>query len=163
MLAGSSGCGEVDNDIAMTVEAADVSHVRVVVCRDIDVVVLGPADSFKVDRDGRANRSRHRSHADNTRFNNEVNKSDCFLTIAQRESVQSTNILGDDQGKFDFAIASCTNFGDDLFPCLESVATHTAALESLPHQLERANAAETLDMQHRARPNRTLRRGRGER
>src|SRR5437879_98217 len=57
MLAGSARCGEVHNDVAMTVEAAYVSHVRVIVSGDIDVVVLGPADPFKVDRDVRSNRS----------------------------------------------------------------------------------------------------------
>ena len=54
MLAGSARCGEVHNDVAMTVEAADISHIRVVVCRDIDVVVLGPADTLEVNRDRRA-------------------------------------------------------------------------------------------------------------
>ena len=57
MLARSARRGEVNNDVAMTVEAAYISHVRVIVRGDIDVVVLGPADAFKVDRDGRSNRS----------------------------------------------------------------------------------------------------------
>src|SRR5437667_4878492 len=57
MLAGSARCGEVHNDVAMTVETAHVSHVRVIVRGHINVVVVGPADAFKVDRDGCSNRS----------------------------------------------------------------------------------------------------------
>src|SRR5262245_60875692 len=156
MLAGSTGCGEVDNDFSVTVESSEVSHVLFVVRDDIDVVVFCPAYSFKMDRYGRANRSRHRSHADNTRFDDKVSERDCLLTVAQRESVQPAHIVGNDNGKFDFAVASCTNFGDHPLSRLESVATHAAPFESLPHQLERANPAETLTAQHSARPNRAL-------
>src|SRR5438093_5801295 len=57
MLAGSARSGEVNNDVAAAVEAAYVSHVRVIVGGDIDVVVFGPAHAFKMDRDGCSNRS----------------------------------------------------------------------------------------------------------
>src|SRR5262249_24020944 len=51
MLAGSSGCGESEHDVAVTVESAHVSHVGVIVCRNIDVVVLRPTHPFEMNRD----------------------------------------------------------------------------------------------------------------
>ena len=44
---------EVDDNITVTVEAAGVPHVGIVVRRDVDVVVIGPADTFQVNRDRR--------------------------------------------------------------------------------------------------------------
>src|SRR6266487_4434916 len=115
MLAGSARCGEVNNDVALTVEAAYVSHVRVIVRGDIDVVVVGPADAFKVDRDGCSNRSRSRGHADDTGLDHKASERDRLFAVAQRESVQSAEIFGNDNREFDPAIASNLYFGDDAF------------------------------------------------
>ena len=56
MLARSAGGGEIDHDVAVAVETAGISHVCVVVRRNIYIVVFRPADAFEVDCDGRAHR-----------------------------------------------------------------------------------------------------------
>ena len=73
-----------------------------------------------------------------------MSERDSLFAVAQRESVQSAKIFGNDNRKFDPAIASNLHFGDDAFLRLESLAADAAARESLPHQLERSNAGETL-------------------
>ena len=50
MHAGRAGGREVDDDIALAVEAAGISHVGVVVGRHVDVVVVGPADALQMNR-----------------------------------------------------------------------------------------------------------------
>src|SRR5262245_17903158 len=136
MLTGRTRRREVNHNVALAVEAAHVSHVRVVVCGDVDVVVLGPADALQVDRDGSSERTRSRSHADDTGLDYEVSERDRLFAVAQGESVSSTEIFGNDNRKFDLAIASNLYFSDDLVSRLESVAADATACESLPHELE---------------------------
>ena len=50
-------CREMDDDIASRIEAARITHVGVVVSRDVDVVVLGPTHAFEVNRDRRSDRT----------------------------------------------------------------------------------------------------------
>src|SRR5579862_4076284 len=51
--AGQPCRGEVDDHVALAIEAARVSHVGVVVGRDVDVVEIRPSDALQVDRYGR--------------------------------------------------------------------------------------------------------------
>src|SRR5438876_566256 len=88
MLARSARCREVDDDVAMAVEAANVTHVRVVVRGDINIVVLGPADTFEMNRNRCSYRPRSWSHADNTRLDHEMSERDGLVAIAQRNSMQ---------------------------------------------------------------------------
>src|SRR5690349_24223649 len=48
MVAGSARGFEIEDDVALRIESAHISHVRVVVRRGKDVVVLRPADAFEV-------------------------------------------------------------------------------------------------------------------
>ena len=41
-----TGRGEMNDDVAMAVESANISHVSVIVGGDVDVVVFRPADAF---------------------------------------------------------------------------------------------------------------------
>ena len=65
-----------------------------------------------------------------------MSERDRLFAIAQRESVQSAKIFGNDNREFDLAILSNLYFADDAFPRLESVAANAATHESLPHELE---------------------------
>src|SRR4029077_4455345 len=89
MFAGRSRGRKVNQDIAMTVEAADIAHVGVVVSRNIDIVVLRPANTFEMDRDGRPDWPRRRSHADDACFDDKVSQPYGLVAIPQSESVQS--------------------------------------------------------------------------
>src|SRR5262245_2524516 len=75
-----AGGGEIDRDITPAVEAARVSHVRVVIRRDIDVVVLGPPDALQADGDWSPNWTGCRRYADDTGFDKEVCSGECVLS-----------------------------------------------------------------------------------
>src|SRR5262245_19896348 len=62
---------EVDDDIALAVEAAGVAHVRVVIRGDVDVVVFRPSDALQMDRHWCANGARGRRDADDARLDRE--------------------------------------------------------------------------------------------
>ena len=82
VIAWSAGRGEMNNDVTVTVEPAGVTHVRIVVRGDVDVVVLGPADTFEVDRDRSTNGTRSRSHADDAGLDDKMSQSDRLISIA---------------------------------------------------------------------------------
>ena len=71
-MPGAPGGGEVDRHIALAVEPARIPHVRVVIGRDVDVVVLGPSDAFQMNRHRRPHRAGRRRDADDAGFDREV-------------------------------------------------------------------------------------------
>src|SRR5689334_889788 len=62
VLSRSARRGEMNHHIAMAVEAAYVAHVRVVIGRNIDVVVFSPPDTFQMNRDWGSDGSGNRTH-----------------------------------------------------------------------------------------------------
>ena len=98
-------CGrEVDDDVTAAVEAAGVAHVRVVVRGDVDVVVVRPADALQVNRHRRARRSRPGGHAHDARLDHEVGACQCLATGAERDGVETAEIVGDCQRRVELAV-----------------------------------------------------------
>src|SRR5438105_8996311 len=93
--AGRAGRGEIDHHIAARIEAARIAHVGIIVGGDVDVVVLGPADAFEMDRDARAGGSGRRRHADDARFDHEVGGRERLVPGADVDLVAAAEILGD--------------------------------------------------------------------
>src|SRR5437870_1988487 len=106
---------EIDDHVSLRVEAAGIAHVGIIVCRRINIVVLGPADAFQVNRDGSSRGSGSRSHTDNTGFDSEVSPRDRFVSVAELERVLPTEILWNGDGKFDFSITAHLDLSNDIF------------------------------------------------
>src|SRR5437773_6547266 len=88
-------CSEIDDDVTLCVEPAGISHVCVVICCDIDVVVLSPTDSLEMNRYRCSCRPRCWSYAYDRCFNCKVTTRNNVVAVAQFASVTSTEILGD--------------------------------------------------------------------
>src|SRR5204862_6237522 len=58
LFAGVTCSFEIDNHVALGIEAASVPHVRVIVGRSNNIVVFGPADTLQVNGRSRSRRSR---------------------------------------------------------------------------------------------------------
>src|SRR5215831_16053161 len=88
-----TGRGEMNDDVPVAVESANVSHVSVVVGGDVDVVVFRPADAFEVNGNRRSHRARGWSHVDNTGLDDEVGKRNRLVAVVQRQAVQAAKIV----------------------------------------------------------------------
>ena len=153
-----AGRCEVDDDIALAVEAARVPHIGVVVRRSVNVVVLGPADAFQVDADARARGSRLRRHLDNAGLDHEVRLRNRFVAALQRQRMQTAEVQRNRQRRFDASICSRFGFPDAGFLRREAVAAHTAAHVRFPHQLQRCAWLEAGAGELYRRADRSLRR-----
>src|SRR5215469_13397681 len=119
-----TGRGEMNDDVAMAVKSANISHVSVVVGGDVDVVVFRPADAFEVNGNRRSHRARRRSHADNAGLDDEVGKRNRLVAVVQRQAVQAAKIVWNHYGRFDAAVASDLDLAKARFPRLESVPAY---------------------------------------
>src|SRR5215471_20201916 len=151
-----TGRGEMNDDVPMAVESANVSHVSVVVRGDVDVVVFRPADAFDVNGNRRSHRARRWSHAGNTGLDDEVGKCNRLVAVVQRQAVQAAKIVWSHYRRFDAAVASDHDLAKARFQRLESVAAYAAADECLPHQLEHVIGRKALALQMDVHSNRTL-------
>src|SRR5215831_17534743 len=151
-----TGRGEMNDDVPMAVETANVSHVSVIVRGDVDVVVFRPADAFEVNGNRRSHRTRRWSHVDDAGLDDEMSMRNRLVAVVQREAMQAAKIVGDHHRRFDPAVAADLDLAKDRFPRLESVAAHAAADECLPHQLEHMVGRKTFALQIDVCSNRTL-------
>ena len=138
-----AGRVEVDHDVALAVEAARVAHVGVVVGRDVDVVVLGPADALQMNRHRRADRPRRRRDADDAGFDDEEGARERLVAVTQREAVQAAEIVGDRDRRLDATVAADLHAAELLLLRLEPVAADAAADVRLPRELQRRVRRET--------------------
>src|SRR4030095_10404096 len=97
---------EIDDDIALAVEAAHVAHIRVVIRGDVDVVVFGPADALQMNRYSRANRTRGRRDADDARLDRERGSRKELAVVAERQSVEPAEIVGNGHGRGGAVVAA---------------------------------------------------------
>src|SRR5437870_11444253 len=98
MFAGFTCSLEIDNHVALGIEAASISHVRVIVGRSKNVVVFGPADALQVNGHWRSRRSRSRRHTDDTCFYGEVSPRHGSSPVAQFERMLPTRSSGPTRG-----------------------------------------------------------------
>src|SRR5579883_1387388 len=140
---------ESDDDVALAVEAAGITHVGVVVCSGIYVVVLRPADALEMNRDRCACRTGGRNHADDARLYREIRTRNGRFAVPQFDAVTSAQVLRNGYRKCDRAIGSNLYFPDLLFLWGESVAADPAAGVGLPINIQHRIGRETLARQYR--------------
>src|SRR5436309_16003341 len=151
MRARLAGGGEVDNDIAVTVESAGVAHVGIVVRRDVDVVVFGPADALQVDRDRRPRGSRSRRNVDDAGLDDEVRPCDEVVASANGQSVQTAEVVRNRQRPIDSAVDVGCDFANLVFLRREAAVRHPAPDRGLPDQPHRRTGREAFALQNGAR------------
>src|SRR6184192_2556939 len=143
-----AGGGEVDNDIAVTVESAGVAHVGIVVRRDVDVVVFGPADALQVDRDRRPRGSRSRRNVDDAGLDDEVRPCDEVVASANGQSVQTAEVVRNRQRPIDSAVDVGCDFANLVFLRREAAVRHPAPDRGLPDQPHRLTGREPFALQN---------------
>ena len=142
MHAGFARRREVDHNVALAVEAARVAHVGVVVGRDVDIVVLGPADALEVNRHRRAGRARRRRHADDACLDHEVHESERAVAVAQRDAVQSPDVVRDAHRHVEHPVAADGHSREDVLLRRKAIAANPIADRGLPHEIQRRPARE---------------------
>src|SRR5262245_59128741 len=128
---------EIDDDVALAVEAARVAHIRVVVRGDVDVVVFRPADALQMNRHWRANRARDRRDADDVRLDRERGPREQLAVVAQPEPVEPAEIVGNRDRRVDASVAADRHLTNVLLVRRKALAAHTAPNERLPDQSQR--------------------------
>src|SRR5580704_5589463 len=114
VLARFASCCEMNDDVALAVKAAGIAHVSVVIGRDVDVVIFGPADALEANCHGRARWSELRRDADNAGFDNEERSRDESIAAPQDNFMQAAEVLWNRQGRFEFSVAFYLDLYDDI-------------------------------------------------
>ena len=149
---------EVDDDVALAVEATGVAHIRVVVGRCVDVVVFGPADALEVNRHRRAGRPRGWCHADDARFDGEERTREQVITPSQRDAVPAADVLGNRHGPLDPSVASGRDLRDHVVSRSKAGLGDAAPDRRFPHEPQWRGRLEAFAAQDRAGADRSLRR-----
>src|SRR4051812_42308775 len=137
MLTRSACRFELDNDVALRVEAAGIAHIGIVVSRGINVVVLGPADAFEMNADRCSSGPGGRRYADNARLNCEIRLRERFVAVAKLQSMTSAEIFGNCHGKLECSVGFDRHFLNQFVLRRESTSAHAIADIGLPYQIER--------------------------
>ena len=160
MHARLAGRREVDDHVALAVEAARVAHVGVVVGGDVDVVVLGPADALEANRHRRAGRPRRRRDADDAGFDDEVRRAASGSSSSRSASpVQPADIVRNRHRRRRASVASHRDLADDVV--LAGRTRHRSRglpTEVCPHDAQPRAGGEAVASQPACVPDRALRR-----
>src|SRR6058998_1564751 len=157
MFAGFTCSFEIDHHVALGIEAASISHVRVIVGRGKNIVVFGPADALQVNGHWRSRRSRSRRHTDDTGFYGEVSPRHGFSPVAEFERMLPTKIFRHNQRKFDSAILGNFDFANGGLLRRIPVATHAATDVALPVNVQSGVARKAFTGELGMSTDRTLR------
>src|SRR5947208_10768807 len=149
-------CSKIDHHIALSIEAAGISHVGVIVRRSINIVVLGPAHTFQMNGYGSSRRPGNRSHAGDAGLNGEVCPRNRLFAVAEFEGMLPAEILWNRHRKFDSTATCDVYFSNGGFLWRESVATDAAAHIGLPIEVHRRVGRKTGATQHGVSARRTL-------
>src|SRR5580700_6742031 len=148
MSAGFTSRLEREGYIALRIEAAGISHVRVIVRRRIHVVVFGPADALQMNRNRSSNRPGSRLHAHDGRLNGVVGAPERLFSVAEFEAMLPAQVLRNRQRELDLSILSHFHFRDRLFLRRKSVAADSASDVRLPEEIQCRAGWKTFTAEH---------------